>query len=154
MLDVRQEDVGHVKKKQRITFRVDGDSAVEASGTVSWISTEVDDKTRMVRVRAEVDNNQGQLRARSFGTGRILICERPDAITVPSEALQWNGSEALLFVCQADGLSFEPHTVCVGIQNGNYTQVIDGVQPGEIVATSGSHVLRSQLFRSQIGGGD
>ncbi len=154
MLDIRQEDVGRVKKKQRITFRVDGDSTTEATGTVSWISTEVDDKTRMVRVRAEVDNTQGQLRARSFGTGRILISERPDAIAVPSEALQWNGSEALVFVCQSDGLSYEPRTVCVGIQNGDYTEVIDGVRPGEIVATSGSHVLRSQLFRSEIGGGD
>jgi cobalt-zinc-cadmium efflux system membrane fusion protein len=152
MLDVHQEDMGRIRTGQRIAFRADGVSDAEATGTISWISTEVDDKTRTVRVRAEVDNSGGQLRARSFGTGRIVVDEVPGAIAVPSAALQWKGREALVFVRQSDGLSFEPRPVQVGLRDGDYTEIIDGVRLGEIVATASSHMLRSQLFLNMSGG--
>jgi cobalt-zinc-cadmium efflux system membrane fusion protein len=148
-LDVRQEDIARLRKGQRITFRPDGATAIETTGTVSWISTEVDDKTRTVRVRAEVENPDGQLRARSFGTGRILIAEQPEAVAVPSTALQWKGSDALVFIQQKDGLSFEPRPVRLGLRDDDYTEVLDGVRPGEIVATTGSHMLKSQLFLNE-----
>jgi cobalt-zinc-cadmium efflux system membrane fusion protein len=148
-LDVRQEDMARLRKGQRIAFRPDGAPGIETTGTVSWISTEVDDKTRTVRVRAEVQNTDEQLRAHSFGTGRILIGEEPDAIAVPSAAVQWKGSDALVFVQRNDGLSFEPRTVRLGLRDGEYTEVLDGVRPGEIVVTTGSHMLRSQLFLNE-----
>jgi len=151
-LGVREEDIGRVRKGQRVTFRPDGSGGVTAAGKVSWISTEVDDKTRTVRVRAEVDNAHGGLRAHSFGRGEVVVAERPDAVTVPAEALQWAGSAYLVFVRRGDGVSFEPRTVRMGIRGGGYAEVLDGVRPGEVVATAGSHVLRSELFRSQIGG--
>jgi cobalt-zinc-cadmium efflux system membrane fusion protein len=150
-LDVRQEDAGSVHKGQRLTFQPDGTPGVEAAGEVAWVSTEVNDKTRTVSVRAEVDNARGQLRARSFGTGKILIVEKPEAVTVPAESVQWNGSAPLLFVRQDSGLSFEPRTVQVGLRSGGYVEVLAGVRPGEIVATTGSHALRSELFRNQVG---
>jgi cobalt-zinc-cadmium efflux system membrane fusion protein len=154
MLDVRQEDVAGLRKGQRIAFRADGAPEVEATGTLSWISTEVDDKTRTVRVRAEVQNDDGQLRARSFGTGRILVAEKQDAIAVPSAALQWKGSDALVFVQQDDGVSFELRRVRLGLRDGEHAEVLDGLRPGEIVATSGSHMLTSQLFLNESGDKD
>jgi cobalt-zinc-cadmium efflux system membrane fusion protein len=151
MLDVHQEDIAHLRKGQRIAFRADGAPDLETAGMISWISTEVDDKTRTVRVRAEVENAGGQLRARSFGTGRILVAEEPGAIAVPSAALQWRGRDALVFVRQDDGLSFEPRPVRVGLRDGDYTEIVEGVRLGEIVATTGSHMLRSQLFLNESG---
>src|SRR5579871_3019965 len=151
MLDVRQEDIAQVRKGQRIAFRPDGTLEVEATGAVSWISTEVDDKTRTVRVRAEVQNDNGQLRARSFGTGRILVAEEPEVLAIPSAALQWKGADALVFVQQNDTLSFEPRPVRPGLRDGEYTQIVEGIQTGEIVATNGSHMLRSQLFLNESG---
>jgi cobalt-zinc-cadmium efflux system membrane fusion protein len=153
-LEVRQEDMAKVRKNQRLVFRPDGAPEVEATGTVSWISTEVDDKTRTVRVRAAIENAEGQLRARSFGTGRILVAEQPSAIAIPSAALQWKGSDSLVFVQQGDGLSFEPRPVHVGLRDQDYTEILDGVRPGEIVATIGSHMLSSQLFLSEHGDKD
>jgi cobalt-zinc-cadmium efflux system membrane fusion protein len=150
MLDVRQEDMAKLRKGQPITFHPDGalpDGA--AKGTVSWISTEVDDKTRTVRVRAEVENPEGQLRARSFGTGRIIIAEEPNALAVPSAALQWKGTDPLVFVQQNGGLSFERRLVRIGIRDGDYIEVQEGIRPGEIVATTGSHMLRSQFFLNE-----
>ena len=149
MLDVRQEDIAKLRKGQRITFQPDAAPGVEATGSVSWISTEVDDRTRTVRVRADVENADGQLRVRSFGTGHILVAEEPDAIAIPAAALQWKGTDALVFVQQNDGLVFEPRTVRIGLSDGEYSEILDGVQPGEVVATTGSHMLKSQFFLNE-----
>jgi cobalt-zinc-cadmium efflux system membrane fusion protein len=151
MLDVRQEDSGLLRTGQQITFRPDGAPKIEATGTVSWISTEVDDKTRTVRVRAEVQNADGQLRARSFGSGRILVAEEPAALVVPLAALQWKGSQALVFVRQNDGLSFEPRPVGLGLRDEEFAEVREGLRQGEVIAAFGSHMLKSQLFLNESG---
>src|SRR5262249_22431887 len=85
-LDVRQEDIGQVRAGQRVSYRPDGQADLEAAGAVAWISTEVDDKTRTVHVRAEVENPDGKLRAHGFGVGQILIEEKPGAVAVPRQA--------------------------------------------------------------------
>lgn len=152
ILDVRQEDAGRLAVGQLISFRPDG-ASLEAAGRLSWIATEVDPKTRTVQARAELDNTAGQLRAQSFGSGRITVAARPEAVTVPTAAVQWDGSRALVFVRRDDGLSFEPREVNTGLRDGDYTEVLDGVRPGDIVATAGSHVLKSELFE-RVNGGD
>jgi cobalt-zinc-cadmium efflux system membrane fusion protein len=163
-LDVRQEDVGPVRKGQRVEFRPDGFPNLEATGEVAWVSTEVNDRTRTVSIRAEVDNRQGLLRAHSFGTGKILVAEKADAITIPVDALQWSTNDVhsgsqperspLIFVCKEDKLSFEPRKIEIGLRSGSLIEIVAGIQPGEMVATTGSHMLRSELFKHEIGGGD
>jgi multidrug efflux pump subunit AcrA (membrane-fusion protein) len=88
ILDVRQEDIDLVRANRFMTFRPDGGDA-DAEGRVSWISTEVDSRTRTVRVRADVTNPDGRLRARSFGSGRIRVAHKDNAAVVPAGAVQW-----------------------------------------------------------------
>jgi membrane fusion protein, heavy metal efflux system len=147
LLDVRQEDIGQVDKGQRMTFKPDG--MPQTAGVVSWISTEVDEKTRTVRVRADVDNRSGQLRAHSFGLGRIFVTERSQALTVPSDAVQADGTDQVVFVRGEDGLTFAPRPVRVGMRNHEYTEIVDGLRPGEIVVTTGSHLLKSAGFKNE-----
>jgi cobalt-zinc-cadmium efflux system membrane fusion protein len=150
MLDVREEDAGRLKLGQHVIFRPDA-GGVEAGGAIAWIATEVDGKTHTVKARAEVDNASSQLRAGGFGTGRVVVAERPDALAVPTAAIQWNGSSALVFVRQEDGLSFRPRRVRTGLNDASHTELAEGVRPGEIVATQGSHVLKSELFERAAG---
>ena len=39
-----------------------------------------------MKVRVDLPNADGRLRANTFGTGRIVLREEPQAIVVPSEA--------------------------------------------------------------------
>ena len=41
----------------------------------------------------------------------------------------------------------------LGAKDAAYTEVLGGVLPGEIVATTGSHVLKSEILRSSLGAG-
>jgi hypothetical protein len=62
------------------------------------------------------------------------------------------GADPIVFVLQADGFSFKAHAVHLGIQDGAHVEILDGVGPRDVVATAGSHVLRSELMRAEIGG--
>lgn len=157
-LDVRLEDAANLALRQAVRFIPDGGSQ-EASGTVSWISTEVDEQTRTVEVRVEIANEDGQLRANTFGTGEIVLREEPNAIVVPSEGVHWEGCCHVVFVRDKHYLEQDAPKVFhvrkvrpAAIQNG-LTELVAGVLPGEVIAVKGSALLRAELLKNNLGAG-
>lgn len=158
-LNVSVENVGKLGLGQAVRFRPDG-ARDEVSGTLIWISTSADPQTRMVTVRAELPNPTGQLRNETFGAGRIILREEQDAIAVPHQAIHWEGCCQVVFVRDKgyfdnqDGPKvFHLRTVRIGARNENFTEIIAGVLPGEVVATKGSDVLRAELLKNGLGEG-
>jgi len=152
VLDVRQEEAGSVAIGQKVIFRPDADRAGAVTGDVAWISSEVDDRTRTVKVRATVANPELLLRANTFGTGRIVVRSTPTAVVVPSEAVHWEGCCHVVFVRMADTI-YQTRKVRVGTRTAGLTEITVGLLAGEVVATSGSHVLKSELLKSKLGAG-
>ncbi|MFT3879705.1 MAG: hypothetical protein QM703_08595 [Gemmatales bacterium] len=58
----------------------------------------MDEKTRTVSVRAELENKGGVLRANAFGTGKVILRDEQNAIAVPNDAVQWEGDCFVVFV--------------------------------------------------------
>jgi multidrug efflux pump subunit AcrA (membrane-fusion protein) len=158
-LNVPLEDAEFLSLGQPVWFLPDG-SRQEVSGRLTWISTAVDKQTRMVEVRAELSNPKGQLRAETFGTGRVVLREEQDAIVVPDSAVHWEGCCQVVFVRDKDYFTSPAHPklfhvrpVRVGVTNGDTVEIIAGLLPGEVIATQGSDVLRSQLLKNNLGAG-
>jgi cobalt-zinc-cadmium efflux system membrane fusion protein len=159
-LDVRQEDTKLVALGQSVRFRQSGSNeSEEAQGKVVWISTAADQRTRTVKVRVDLPNSDGRLRAHTFGTGRIVLRAEADAITVPSEAVHSEGCCQVVFVRDRNYLDpaspkfFHIRKVRVGVKDGKSTEILSGVLPGEVIATKGSNVLAAQLLKSKLGEG-
>lgn len=158
LLDVPLEDARYVKAGQRVFFRPDG-GVYEHSGQITWISSHIDGETRTVKVRAELPNPEGNLRDESFGAGRIVLREETDAIVAPNEALHWEGCCYVAFVRDRNYLEkdsykvFHTRMVRPGVTNGDYTELIAGLLPGEVVVTKGSGVLRAELLKGNLGAG-
>jgi cobalt-zinc-cadmium efflux system membrane fusion protein len=156
MLDVRKEDAFRVALGQDILFETDGVPG-DVHCKLTWISTEVDQKTRTVQVRAEVENplieptggpeGQRRLRANTFGTGRIRVRLQPEAVVVPVNAVQWDGDVNVVFVPGEEGKAFVARQVRIGGTTDDYVEILDGINAGEQVVTSGSHLLKSELER-------
>lgn len=159
-LAVRVEDARQLEVDQPVHFRPDGYTE-DVVGHVSWISTAVDDKKRTVEVRAELANPEGdrELRAGAFGMGRIVLRQEKDAIVVPNEAVHWEGCCHIVFVrdknFEKEGAPKVYHIrkVQPGIKTAQYTEVIAGVLPGELVASRGSGALRTELLKNDLGDG-
>lgn len=157
-LRVPAEEASLAQIGQEVRYRPDG-QAKEHRGKVIWISSDVDRQTRTVRVRAELANGDGSLRNESFGLGEIVLRDESDAIVVPDSSVQWDGENTLVFV--RDKRFFEKdrpkffvaRSVRIGVSQGGFTEIIAGVLPGEVVASSGSDVLRAQLLKNNLGAG-
>lgn len=153
MLDLRAEDAALVKPGQPMTYFPDVPGQEPVLGKVSWISTEADEKTRTVHARAEVANPLGRLRANSFGRGQVQVRSRGKAIVVPDEAIQWEGCCHVVFVQQSE-IVFQTRKVKPGVRQEGYTEIQVGLMEGEVVASTGSHVLKSEILKHRIGGAD
>jgi cobalt-zinc-cadmium efflux system membrane fusion protein len=157
-LDVAQADAERVRIGQPVRFRAATGKA-EAAGVISWMSTEVAERTRTVKVRADLDNPDGRLRSNTFGTGRVVLREEPKAVVVPSAAVHWEGDCHVVFVRDRDYLRpgapkvFHTRTVRPGVRDDRQTEIIAGVLPGELVAVRGSSALRAELLRGNMGEG-
>jgi cobalt-zinc-cadmium efflux system membrane fusion protein len=150
-LDVNPEDMAGVRVGQPVTLRPN-DGGPEASGRVVHISPEVNDKTRRVQVHAEVPNEDRHLRPNTFGTGQIVVAQRPRAVVVPGEAVQSDDHRSLVFV-RISATAFEARPVRPGLRQGDLVEV-SGVREGEEVVTAGSYLLMSELHKGRIAGGD
>jgi len=141
-LNVRKADAGRLAIGQDIWFSSDGMPG-EVISRLSWIATEVDEKTRTVLVRAEADNpwiesapgeHDGQrlLRAHTFGTARIRVRDERRTVVVPDSAIQSDGGRFLVFVPLSDGRSFQPRAVVPGITREHHTEIVRGLEAGEL----------------------
>lgn len=160
MLDVRQEDAQYIALGQPVLFRASERKGVpEITGSISWISTSADDQTRTVKARANLPNADGRLRANTFGTGRIVLRDEPRAIVVPSEAVHWDGCCNIVFVRDKDYFQpdspkfFHIRKVRLGVHDGDTSEIIAGLLPGEVIASKNSVVLEAQLLKSNLGAG-
>ncbi|MDX1947507.1 MAG: efflux RND transporter periplasmic adaptor subunit [Pirellulaceae bacterium] len=152
LLEIPKEHVNLLRLGQTLSFTPDGFGG-EVHGRIDWISTEVDEKTRTLQVRAEVNNPLGAdanaatptwlLRAHTYGTGRIVIRDNNLALIVPSDAVQFDGGGHHVFV--RDGQQFRRVAVRPGTVADDMTEIEGDVEPGAVVATLGSHVLKAQL---------
>lgn len=158
-LNVPLENMNQLAIGQRVHFHADG-SREMVVGKLDWISTSADRMTRMVQVRAVLDNADGRLRSETFGTGEIILRSESDAIVIPTNASHWEGCCQVVFVRDKNFFDspesakvFHVRSVRLGAVSGNRTEVLSGVLPGEVIATAGSDVLRAQLLKNNLGAG-
>lgn len=158
-LNLREEDAKYVAIGLPVLFRQSSLYASEIKGSVGWISTAADDQTRTIKVRVDLPNPDGRLRANTFGVGRIVLRDEPKAIVVPSEAVHWDGNCHVVFVRDKNYHEanspkfFHVRSVRPGIQDGDMTEIIAGLLPGEVIASKNSVVLEAQLLKSNLGAG-
>ncbi len=158
-LNVPLENMDQLAIGQQLRFRADG-SRREVAGRLDWISTAADPQTRMVKVRAVLPNVDGNLRSETFGTGRVILREEPNAIVIPTASSHWEGCCQIVFVRDKNYFDsrdsfkvFHVRSVRLGAVNGKFTEVISGLLPGEVIAVAGSDVLRAQLLKNNLGAG-
>jgi cobalt-zinc-cadmium efflux system membrane fusion protein len=157
-LNLRIEDARLVALGQKVRFP-SGGARDQTVGTISWISTEIDHKTRTLEVRVILPNPEGRLRSNTFGTGKVILREEPQAVVVPNEAIHWEGDCHVVFVrdknfLQKDSLKvFHTRTVRLGARDEKKTEIIAGLLPDEVIAVKGSAALRAELLRANLGEG-
>lgn len=157
-LEVAASDraAGSVRTGTQIRFVVPAFASDTFIASVQSVGGALDADTRTVPVRALVENPTGRLRAAMFATTWIEGGERRQAMLVPSDAVQLLDNRAVVFVARPDGAGgarFERRDVEVGATTGGQTQVLSGLQPGDLVVVAGAFAVKSEFARSKMAEG-
>ena len=157
-LAVPQEDARYVKPGLNVEFHTE-DGVQQSAGPISWVSPTIDPRTRTLQARVVLDNSTSRLKDKTFGTGRIILRQEPQAVVVPRDAVQATSDAKFVFVRDKNYLTegapkvFHVRQVRTGASDATHVELLAGVLPGEVVATQGSNVILSQLLRSNLGAG-
>ena len=126
---------------------VDRDRAFE--GRVIQFHHRLDEDSRTLVVRIEVQNPEQNLHPEQFVDVAIDTGESRPVLAVPREAvLLLQGSPA---VFKLVGDDFKPLAVQTGVTRGGWTEITAGLAEGEQVAVKGAFTLKSLALKSQIG---
>lgn len=138
--DVYEKDIPKVAVGQRIEVIADAYPDKVYVGEVAFVHNEVDPQTRTTPVRIVIDNPGERLKQDMFV--RVLLgTDDEQLVLVPTAAVQKDKGLDVVFVRVREGV-FRRTLVQVQRVVGNRT-VVKGVEPGSVVATSGSYQLMS-----------
>lgn len=112
-------------------------------GTVRYLEPALSEATRTLKVKLEVPNPGGRLRAGMFATVVFEPVAVEDALTVPSMAVLRTGERNLVMVALGEG-RFVPREIVLGLEHQGVTQVLSGLEEGEVVVTSAQFLLDSE----------
>ncbi len=104
---------------------------------ITWVAPAIDPNTHRLPVRAEIANSDGALKPTMFANFNIVTRNDMKAIGIPQSAVVYEGSEAHVFVANADG-SVAVRPIRVGSSSGNMLEVVSGLADGERIVTSGA----------------
>jgi membrane fusion protein, heavy metal efflux system len=109
----------------------------------------VDPGSRTFPVIYAMDNRSRRVAINQAAHVRLLTTVTAAAPAVPESAIVDDAGRPVVFI-QAAGETFLRRPVQLGIREGGYVQVLDGVFPGERVVTRGGHLIRLAALSNQV----
>ncbi len=116
-------------------------------GQIVAIEPRIDPNSRLVTVRAEVDNPNGELNPGQFLQVRVELPEETNVIALPQTAVSSNLFGDAVYVVRSEGegddqtQKVEQVFVKTGRRSGGLVEIVDGVTAGEEVVTAGQNRL-------------
>lgn len=142
--DVPENQIGNLKEGSTCTIVFTAFPNEKFTGKLSAIADMVDNATRMIKVRIEVDNPQNKLKSGMFANITFLL-EGNNFITIPENAMITVQGKHYVFVKKSDKV-FERREIQTGQQIGEYITVFEGLKNGDEVVTKGVMQLKGLSF--------
>lgn len=112
----------------------------EVKGRIIAIEPIIDSDTRTARIVARVQNPGQKFRPGMSANVSVILTQRPEALTIPTEAVFANGNQSLVYVVNADS-TVAPAPVTLGTQLSKVVEVVGGLQEGMNIVTAGHQKL-------------
>jgi RND family efflux transporter MFP subunit len=139
--DVPQADVELVRPGAAARVAFPGRPAA-FTAVVSKTPPQFDPASQTMKVRLELANPGAVLRPEMY-VDVELEAERPEAVTVPAEAVLDAGVRKTVFVEAGEG-RFEPRDVETGWRAGGRVEILRGLSAGERIVVSGTFMVDSE----------
>lgn len=115
------------------------------SGRIAGVEPKIDPNSRLVTVRADVENSDGSLNPGQFLRVRVELPEEPGVIALPQTVVTstlYGDSVYVVRDGETEGeLRVEQVFVQVGRRSGDLVEIVSGVEAGDRVVTAGQNRL-------------
>ena len=146
---VPQQSVGALRAGAEVRVGDEGGDDL-AAGRITAIDSIVDEATRNVRVQAEFANADGRLRPGMFVEARVLTGAGESVVALPASAVSYAPYGDSVFLVEEiagpDGKTYRgarQQFVKLGGSRGDQVAIVEGVEAGAEVVTSGVFKLRN-----------
>jgi cobalt-zinc-cadmium efflux system membrane fusion protein len=138
--DVFESDLPNIHIGAPAEIRVDSYPKLVFPARVSFINPTVDSATRTVRVRCEVNNQNGLLKPDMFASMKIIAAAKKSVPVIPVSAVVARGENSFVLVEEAPG-RFRKRKVEVGREVDGSVMINNGLKVGERIVTKGAVLL-------------
>jgi membrane fusion protein, copper/silver efflux system len=144
MVSLYEYQLPFVELGQRATMSLPYIPGQKFEGRVIYIYPYLDEATRQVNVRLEFDNPNFLLKPGMYASIDLKNTIAQKRTLAPRSAIIDTGERQIAFVSLGDG-KFEPRNVLMGVETDDgKMEILDGLEPGEQVVTSGQFLLDSE----------
>lgn len=151
ILDVYEKDLPSIRKDSHVTIISSIYPDKKFPGKITHISDVIDEKLRTVKIRVEVDNNEGLLKPNMYIQGTIESpAEKKDILAVPEEAIQNLDGEKIVFVLEKGDIFVVRH-VTLGNKVGSNRIIAQGLSEGDRIVIQGAFYLKTELSKAAFG---
>jgi len=138
---VPEQQLGEIKQRSdegtlKVEAVIAGQEQQPLTGSLSFLDNTVDATTGTIKLKGLFSNTEKRLWPGQFVTIVLTISTQPDAIVVPSHAVQQGQAGTYVFVIKPDS-TVESRAVVVGRAIDGETVIEKGLSPGESVVTDG-----------------
>jgi len=111
-----------------------------AVGKLEATDNQIDTTTGTLKLRAMFANKDFALFPNLFVNARLLLKTLDNVVLIPSSAIQHNGDAVYVYLIQ-NGVA-HIHNIKPGVSEANQTQVIQGLNDGDVIADSSFEKLQ------------
>jgi membrane fusion protein, heavy metal efflux system len=148
--NIYEKDLAKVKIGQSVRVKVNGLPDRTFRGTISLIDAGVQGDSRVIPVKAEIQNPRGELKPGMFADLEILTGDNSRAmIAIPSTAIVEANTRNLVYV--KNGNTYQAIEVTLGDTFGDLVEIRAGLFTGDEVVTQRAPQLYAQALK---GGGE
>lgn len=121
------------------------DGALERSGVISQLNP-VAEANQSVLARVVLDNSEGTLVPGMYLTGEIQVAEHPVPLAVKRTGLQAFRDFTVVYAQIGD--EYEVRMLDLGRQDGEWIEVLGGLEPGTRYVTTNSYLIKADIEKS------
>lgn len=153
-LDAFPKDLSRLSRGQKVLLHDEAERL--PIGRLSYIAPDADVHTRSTRIRAVIENPDGNLHPSALRAGAlrpgtlvradIVVSEKDVPLAVKRSATQDYLGETVVFIRSGD--AYEPRVIDVGASDGEWVEVLGGLSPGAFYVTDNSFLVKADILKS------
>jgi cobalt-zinc-cadmium efflux system membrane fusion protein len=151
LANVVETDAPAYKLGQDVEVRVPAYPDKVFKGHVTALGAMLDPNSHRQLVRSQIDDPEHLLRSGMYASFVIRVGDPVTSLAVPANGVVREGDGTMSVWVTTDSRHFTKRTVKLGLLQGGWNQILEGLKPGDTVVTDGAVFLSNKLLLGDAG---